>query len=290
MAEVTTFDNAYVRAFGSKIDLLQQQMDPRIRGAVREESLKGAEALELDQVVATNLVARTVRNSDTPIINIPHRRRVCQGQAYEAADLIDPIDQARFQLSFEDSFVRTWAAAATRQHDKNVIDAFFATAVTGKAASGTAAFDTAYSIASGSIGMSVAKLRTAARILKAAENMKDNGDYKWYVAYTSAEQEDLLATTEVTSADFNVVRALVNGEVDEFLGFKHIHTEQINVVSAENACAAWCKNSMLLGVAESGMARIEARADKSYAVQVYYRIDSGATRMDEKGVVRIFCA
>ena len=291
MAENTTFDNNYQRAFGMKVDLLQQQMDPRLRNSVIEEPIKGNEAKELPQVGFVSLVPRTVRQSDTPIVPIPHRTRILQGLPYEAAELIDPIDQNRFELNFEPSFTRTFAAAAARRHDLNIIQAFFATATVGKAGAATQAFNTTdFGIVSSSVGLTPTKLRSAVQKLFAAENMKDEGDYKWFICVKAKQMSDLLATTEVTSADFNTVRALTVGTVDDFMGLSFIRSEQIEATGGEDQIPVWVKYSMRLGVAEWGTARIGERADKSYGVQVYYRIDSGATRMDEKGVVRILCA
>jgi hypothetical protein len=76
----------------------------------------------------------------------------------------------------------------------------------------------------------------------------------------------------------------------EFLGFEHVHTERNGSVSGEEAVPAWRKASMCLAISESGRASIRPRPDKEDAIQVRYENDSGATRMDEKGVCRIFCA
>ena len=45
----------------------------------------------------------------------------------------------------------------------------------------------------------------------------------------------------------------------------------------------------LLGVGKDVNARIDERADKSYATQVYYCMSIGATRMEEAKVLGIVC-
>jgi hypothetical protein len=44
---------------------------------------------------------------------------------------------------------------------------------------------------------------------------------------------------------------------------------------------------LLLGVGKDVNARIDERADKSYATQVYYCMSIGATRMEEVKVVEV---
>ena len=45
------------------------------------------------------------------------------------------------------------------------------------------------------------------------------------IAITADSLDQLLATTPVTSSDFNTVKTLVNGEIDTFLGFKFVIIE-----------------------------------------------------------------
>lgn len=280
-----------VRQFAMGIALLQQQLDSRFRDRVRIESIS-SEALELDQVDAVAMSDLLVRHQDTAIISVPHRRRVIQPVAASVADLIDRADLRRVINNPQNSYVQSFAAASNRKHDARVAGAFFATAVTGKGGVSTAAFDTTnYQIVNGGTGLTVAKLRTASQMLRAAENPKDNGPNKWYIAYSADKLTDLLGTTEVTSSDFNTVKALVAGEVSEFMGFEHVHYEGMPVVAGPlERVAAWRKSSMCLAVSEQGRASIAVRPDKEDSIQVRYENDSGATRMDEKGVVDIQCA
>jgi len=97
----------------------------------------------------------------------------------------------------------------------------------------------------------------------------------------------LLNTTEIKSADYNTVKALVKGELDTFCGFKFIRTERLPSASSVRTCYAWSKNSMLLGIGTDIVTRVSERADKNYATQVYAGMSIGAVRMDEKGVVKV---
>lgn len=286
--EITT---AMVREFAAGIALLQQQKDSRFRDRVTYHSIMNGEALELDQIGSVEMTDIDTRHRDTRTVNTPHRKRVIVPIPASVAELIDPADLRRVLNNPQGSYAANFAAASNRKHDDRVIGCMFATAVTGKGGSSTAAFDTTnFQIAAGAVGLTVSKLRTAAQKLRAAENPKDDGDNKWYVAYSADKLTDLLGTTEVTSSDYNTVKALVQGEIDTFLGFEHVHTERNGLSGSDEMVPAWCKASVALAVSLMGRASISVRNDKEDAIQVRYENDSGATRMDEKGVVQILCS
>ena len=100
---------------------------------------------------------------------------------------------------------------------------------------------------------------------------------------------DLLGTTEVTSSDFNTVKALANGEVNSFLGFNFIVSNRLAKSSTTRSCIAYAQDGIALGVGKDVNARIDERSDKSYATQVYYCMSIGATRMEEAKVVEVQC-
>ena len=107
---------------------------------------------------------------------------------------------------------------------------------------------------------------------------------------TAAQIEDLLESTEVTSADYNTVKALVNGEVDTFMGFKFVHCERLPVDgSSRRRVIAYAKSGLHLGIWKEVGGMISQRADKSYATQVYTCSTFGATRVEEGKVVEILC-
>jgi len=92
------------------------------------------------------------------------------------------------------------------------------------------------------------------------------------------------------SADYNSVRALVSGEIDTFMGFKFIRTEQINVdSSADQLVMCFHRAGIGLAIFDDVKARISERPDKRYSTQVYYEMTIGAARLEEERVVEIAC-
>ncbi|MCB0993893.1 MAG: hypothetical protein KDB21_02295, partial [Acidimicrobiales bacterium] len=81
------------------------------------------------------------------------------------------------------------------------------------------------------------------------------------------------------------VRALVQGEIDTFVGFKFIRIERLPKSGTDRACYAWATSGVMLGMGAEPAARIDERPDKGYATQVYFGLSVGATRLEEEKVV-----
>ncbi len=97
----------------------------------------------------------------------------------------------------------------------------------------------------------------------------------------------MLGTTEVTSSDFNSVKALANGEVNSFLGFNFIVSNRLDISSSKRLCLVWAMDGCKMAIGQDLMTRIDERSDKGYAHQVYVCQSLGATRMEESKVVTI---
>ena len=281
---------AFVKQFTDGITLLAQQRGSRLREGVTIDSGITGDRSFYDQIGATAAVQKTSRHGDTPLVETPHSRRMLTLSDWEWAELISDADKLKVLNDPTNAYSQHAAFAMGRTMDTVIRDAFFGTASTGVDGSGTAAFDTTnYRIAHGGAGLTIAKLREAREILESAENMEDKGEYQWYIAVTAHQKRDLLATTEVTSSDFNTVKALVGGSIEDFLGFKFVDYQGLALDSTTRSCPAWCKSSMKLGVGAEPKGDIGVRRDKSLDTQVYYQMSIGATRLDETGVVEVQC-
>lgn len=282
--EITT---AFVKQFTDGITMLQQQQGSNLRRGVSMKSGIVGDRAFFDQVDATSMAQITTRHGDTTLTDTPHRRRMVTLAPYEVADLVDRADQIRTLNDPTNSYVRSFAAAAGRTLDDLIVTAFAATAATGVDGSGTAALPSGQIIVNGGTNMSLEKLRQARKILEANENMEDGGDHQWFVVMSANQREALLSDTTLTSADFNTVRALVNGQIDQFLGFTFLKSERLSETASIRKCFAWVKSSMKLGIGQEPRGFIDVLPGKRHSTQVRYELDAGATRMDEKGVVEI---
>ena len=258
-------------------------MGSLLRDKVRQESVVGKNAF-FDQVGSVTAQLKTSRHSDTPQIDTPHSRRRVSLADYEFADLIDQQDKVRLLIDPTSSYAQAAAMAMGRAMDDVIIAAATGTAFTGETGATSESAQTA--IAAGGTGLTIAKLRTAKQKFDLASV---DPSIPRHIVVGPEQITNLLGTTEVTSSDFNTVKALANGEVNSFLGFNFTVSNRLSKTNNDRTCIAFAQDGITLGIGKDVNARIDERADKSYATQVYYCMSIGATRMEQAKVLGIVC-
>jgi hypothetical protein len=280
-SQITT---AFVQQYSNNVQMLSQQKGSLLRGAVDSESVTGKNAF-FDQVGKATAVKRVSRHSDTPQIDTPHSRRRVTLVDYEYADLIDNQDKVRMLIDPTSSYALAAAYALGRAMDDEVIAAVSGTAYSGETGSTSVALPSAQKITEASTGgLTIDKLRNAKQILDSADV---DPSIPRYMVVGPKQISDLLGTTQVTSSDFNTVKALANGEVNSFLGFNFIVSNRLSIASSKRLCLGFAMDGIKLAVGQDLISRIDERADKGYATQVYNSMSVGATRMEEEKVVTI---
>lgn len=287
-------DTALVQTYKSNIEIKFQQRGSRLRPHVRVEPTN-AEFDFYDRITQTSAVEVTTRHGDTPLISTPHDRRRVGLRDFDWADLIDRRDRIRMLADPTSSYTINAVYALGRRVDEVIISAAFGNAFSGKTGATTVAFPASQEIAANFVesgapaasNLTIGKLRRAKFLLDSQEAVDDDEPR---MAIVSASQvQSLLRTTEVTSADFNTVKALVAGEVDTFMGFLFVRTELLTKVGDERECIFYAKNGLLLAMGMDTMVDVGPRRDKRNSVQVYVAKSFDATRMYEEKVIRVRC-
>jgi Phage capsid protein len=100
-----------------------------------------------------------------------------------------------------------------------------------------------------------------------------------------------LRQTEVTDSDYNTVKALVAGEIDEFMGFKFVKSNRLPLISGATVrgCLAWERQGLLLAIGEEIKVDVGPRRDKRNSIQCYACGMFGSSRMWEEKVIQIAC-
>ena len=281
----TQINTAFVNQFSANVQMLSQQMGSLLRNSVDVETVNGEKAF-FDQVGSAAAVKRTTRHGDTPMVETPHERRMCVLADYEYADLIDDQDRVRLLIDPTSTYSRAEAAAMGRAMDDEIIAAALGTAQTGKDGGTSTALPSAQKIVHGSAGLTIAKLVSAKEILDAASV---DASIPRHIVVSPKQVSDLLNNTTVTSSDFNTVKALAQGEINTFVGFNFIVSNRLTDDGTSRQVIAFASDGIKLAIGKEPSARIDERADKSYATQVYYCQSLGCTRMEESKVVEIAC-
>lgn len=287
----TQITTAFVQQYSANVMMLAQQKGSKLRELVRTENVTGKQAF-FDQIGATAARRRTSRHSDTPRMDTPHARRRVALEDFDWADLIDNEDKVRTLVDPTSNYAMAAAMAMGRAMDEVIVDAMRGTAYTGEAGSTSVVLPAGSKVAVAATGLTLAKLLSAKAIMDGADI---DGEGR-YIAVTNKQLTDLLNVTEIKSADYNSVKALVEGQMDTYLGFKFVRVDGLRidgtkilpfVTGSDRAVMAWQKDNVVLGIGANPSAKITERADKNYATQVFFSMSIGATRMQESAVVEV---
>ena len=283
MANITT---AFVKQFGTTLNLLSQQKGSRLQNCVTLETGAFGEEEYFDQYGSDTANIKVSRNVDVEYAADDYKRRRVSFTDIYWAKLIDKEDKLAMLIDPTSGLMQAGAWAIGRKIDDLIITAFSGTAYTGKAGGTSTTFTAANQIATGSADLTITKLISAKQLLDEADV---DPDEERYIAVTAEQISDLLKTTEVKSVDYNSVKALVEGKVDSFMGFKFIRTERLAKSSTTRTCLAWAKSGILLAKRNGLTAKLDIIPTKHYATQLYASVSCGATRMEEEKCVEIGC-
>jgi hypothetical protein len=279
----TQITTAFVEQYKNNVLHLAQQKGSRLRDTARYTAVTG-KSHYFERIGATAAVIRTTRHSDTPRIDTPHSRRKVSLVDYDWADLIDQEDKVKMLITPQSEYAMAGANAMGRAMDDAIIAAASGNAYGGVAGATTIALPATQKIAGGTTGLTLDKLLSAKEIIDSSDVDPDEARY---IICSAKQVTDLLNTTQVTSSDYNTVRALASGDIDTFLGFKFIRSERLTVASSIRACLAYTESAMGLAVGSDITTRISERDDKNYATQVFLSMVIGATRVEDEKVVEI---
>ena len=281
----STPDVIYAKNYGNIVSMLSQQKGSRLRNAVTVKTGVVGEETYMDQLSAFEAGKRTARLAQTNPTLAEYARRRIALEDYFIAKGIDKMDDVRTLADPTSAIVQSGVAGLGRAMDDAIIAALGGTAYTGKVGGTSTVLPSAQKIAEASTSLTLAKLLAAKEILDGNEV----DDMERYVVAGSNQMSNLLNTTEIKSADFNTVKALVRGEIDTFLNFKFIRSERLAIGSSIRSCYAFAKSGIGLAIGRDVTSRIDELPTQHYAKQLYFSMAIGASRLEEKKVVEIGC-
>jgi hypothetical protein len=302
---------AFVDEFHSNVVHLSQQKGSKLQDKVRRET-QGGEADFFDRIGAVDAQLKTGRHSDTTYMNTPHSRRKVTTSPYFFADLVDKEDKVKVLNSPESEYLIAALNALGRGKDDEIIAAALGSAWGGDRGQTEVPLPTSQKLAAhdGSTTTGVGlNVDTLVRANFKFENNEVDSDIKKYFAINSYAKMALLGNTEITSIDFNSVKALVSGSVNEFMGFEFVSLERLprsasnvtytvtdgtvgagtgTITAAKSRRGfAWAMDGLLMSTAEEVMTKIDVLPTKHYSTQVYAKMNIGATRMEEVKVLEV---
>lgn len=147
----------------------------------------------------------------TPM-NVAHNRQAATLLRWNAPEYTDIFDNDEVNFDEMKELATTIAKALGRREDQLIIDTWDG----GSYSTTPSGADQGLQIAAGGTNLTVGKLRQANERFQDLEIE----DGEKHIAITPSGLNSLLEDTEVTSTDFNTIRALVSGELNTFLGME----------------------------------------------------------------------
>lgn len=287
--------NHYVQQFSSNIELKLQQKDSRLRSLVASGSHYGEQASPVDFVGPIEMSEVTAKFGPIGRTDSVLTRRWVDPVSSDLNQMLDSFDKLKLLTDPSSTYVQNAVNAAKRKQDRQIIEAFFADAKTGKTGSETTSFLPGNVIpvnhgASANVGLSVPKLIEGKKILMAAE--VDIESDPIYCALTAEQHANLLFEIQIISSQYNSTPVLVNGMLKSWHGINFVHSELLAVDgSSYRRVPMWAKSGMYLGTWADMSPDISQRKDLTgHPWQAYIKQTVGATRLDEQKVVEIKCA
>lgn len=289
-----------VQQYSSRIDLLLQQMESRFGDKVSfNGGYVGKAASPVDQVGSIEMQSVTSRFAPMGRVDAPTDRRWLYPSDFDLPQLVDKFDQLRLLNDPKSVWAKNAANAMNRKRDTLILSSFFADAKTGEAGGTTTTF-TAGNVVGVNIGgtdsyINIAKIRAGLLVLR--QNEVDPAE-PVYCGLAAQDQDALLNEIQAINKDYNLGAVVVKGVVQEVLGVKFVASELVTSLlsgtddQSGSSCALpmWVPSGMHLGVwSEGNTTAVTQREDlQGRPYQIYSTMTAGATRIDEKKVVKIW--
>lgn len=268
---------AFVTLFESEVKQAYQA-ESVLRGTMRSRTNVQGNTVKFPKIGKGTATVRVPQTDVTPL-NVTYSQVTATMSDYIAAEYSDIFHQSHINFDERRELVEVVSKAIGRRIDQVCIDAL-------NAASSPSTVAT--SVGGAASNMNIEKLRASAKALN--ENNVPASDR--YMLMHASQLDALLGETEVTSSDFASVKALVQGEIDTFMGFRFItigdRDEGGLPKPSTRTCFAWHKDSM--GYAESMAQKTEVNyIPEKTSFLVSSMFSAGSIAIDDEGIVKISC-
>lgn len=297
-----TIPSNYVQGFTRNLNMVPQQTDARLISYVDADlsySVPG-KMFNADFSGTSEPLPVTGRAPPSPEGFVALSRRVGFFKPFADGKFVDDLDKARMLADPTNGTMQAMRAGKMRAMDDKVIEAATGTAREGENGETSVAFPSSQVIAvdnrnflhdaenvpaSGALPLTIGKIITAGVMLDASEIEGEK-----VMAVSAVQLGNLLSSTPATAAEYNSVKGLVNGAINQLLGFTFVRTERLKKSGNNRSVLAWKKPAIVYKAREVINATIGRRLDRSNRWYAYYEFEHDAVRVQDKGVVEILAA
>jgi hypothetical protein len=268
---------AFVDLFDSEVKQAYQA-ESVLRGTMRTRTGVAGNTVKFP-TIGKGVATLRVPQTDVTPLNVTYGQVTATMEDYIAAEYSDIFQQSHINFDERSELVQVVSKSIARRMDQIMIDAL-------NAATGTTAVAT--SIGGAATNMNIEKLRATAKAMN-EKNVPSEGRN---LLMHASQLDSLLGETEITSQDFASVKALVQGEINTFMGFNILtvgdRDEGGIPKPSTRTCFAWHKDAM--GYAESMAQKTEVNyIPEKTSFLVSSMFSAGSVSIDGAGIVKISC-
>jgi len=274
-----SINNAFVTLFDSEVKQAYQGQR-LLAGVTRERAGVEGSTIKFPKIGKGSATIRVPQTDVTPL-NVTYSQVTATMEDYIAAEYSDIFNQQKVNFDERQELVQVVSGAIARRMDQVVLDALTAASSPGTVSNDIGGTDS---------NLNIEKLREAKKIMD-QKNVPSEGRTMLIHANSLSA---LLGETEVTSADFASVKALVTGDVNTFMGFNFItfgdRDEGGLAVdgSSDRTLFAFHRDAVGLGIGMGQQSRVDYIPEKT-SFLVASMFSAGAVAIDDEGIVKITC-
>jgi len=274
-----SINNAFVTLFDSEVKQAYQGQR-LLAGVTRERAGVEGSTIKFPKIGKGSATIRVPQTDVTPL-NVTYSQVTATMEDYIAAEYSDIFNQQKVNFDERQELVQVVSGAIARRMDQVVLDALAAASSPGTVGNDIGGTDS---------NLNIEKLREAKKIMD-QKNVPSEGRTMLIHANSLSA---LLGETEVTSADFASVKALVTGDVNTFMGFNFItfgdRDEGGLAVdgSSDRTLFAFHRDAVGLGIGMGQQSRVDYIPEKT-SFLVASMFSAGAVAIDDDGIVEITC-
>jgi N4-gp56 family major capsid protein len=271
--------NAFVTLFDAEVKQAYQGQR-LLAGVTRERSGVEGSTVKFPKIGKGSATIRVPQTDVTPL-NVSYSQVTATMEDYIAAEYSDIFNQQKVNFNERQELVQVVSGAIARRMDQICLDALAASSTSNTVDNDIGGTDS---------NLNIEKLREAKKLLD-ADNVPMEGRT---ILIHANSLSSLLGETEVTSADFNTVRALVTGDINTFMGFRFITFGDRDEGglpidgSDDRTLYAFHRDAVGLGIGMNQTSRVDYIPEKT-SFLVASMFSAGAVAIDDEGIVKITC-
>lgn len=201
--------------FDTEVKHAYQTMSATLSGTTTERKGVVGNEYKFRKMGKGQASKRTAPSADAIPMNVDHGFATCLLQDWDANEYTDIFNAQDVNFDEVKELSVTIAGAIGRRDDQLKIDAMAAGTYNATPVQGTSGGLVGTDIGGAGTDLNIAKLTAIGQYMDDNEVPAEGR----HLAFSASGKKSLLNSTQVTSSDYNTVKALVNGQIDTFMGF-----------------------------------------------------------------------